>query len=91
MKIGGNSILYILIFIVCLGGLTYYALQWNEVQTALTQKGTKWLSEKLGSNVSVGNVRFTWFDELTLEDVIIKDRENRDMFYLREVYVNMKT
>lgn len=74
-----------------LGALSYYALQWSEVQTSLSQKAAKWLSGKLGSNVSVGAVNFSWFDELTLEDVVVKDLDDRDMFYLREVYINMKS
>ncbi|SOE22541.1 Family of unknown function [Spirosomataceae bacterium TFI 002] len=91
LNISSKTILYILIFLSCLGAITYYALQWAEVQTAITQRATKWLSEKLGSNVSIGSVKFSWFDELTLEDVIVKDLDDRDMFYLREVYINMKS
>ncbi len=74
-----------------MAGLIFYALQWSEFQTTLTQKSAKWLSEKLGSTVTVGNVRIHWLDEIYLEDVNIKDTKGRDMIYVREIYVNTKT
>lgn len=71
--------------------LVYYALQWSQVQTVLSQKLAKSLSEKLGSIVTIGSVKVNWMDDITLEDVVIKDLDNRDMVFVREVYVNFKS
>ena len=71
--------------------VVYYALQLSEVQSALAQKATKWLGNKLGSEVTVGNARISWLDEITLEDINIKDLKGRDMIFVRELYVNCKT
>lgn len=71
--------------------MVIYALQWSQFQTDLSQRAATWLSNKLGSTVSVGNVRISWLDEIYLEDVVINDLENRDMIYVREVYVNAKS
>jgi hypothetical protein len=82
---------WLIIFALSVVFLTYYALQLPEVQTTITQKATDWLSDKLGGKVTVGNVRISWLDEVTFEDINIKDLENRDMIFVREIYVNCKT
>lgn len=79
------------LLVFCLGILAYYSLQLPEVQTSITQRGTEWLSEKLGGNVTVSQVRISWLDEITFEDVNIKDLKGRDMIFVREIYVNCKT
>lgn len=74
-----------------LGLFVLYALQWSEFQTVMAQRAAQWLSDKLGSKVTVGHVRIHWFDEIHLEDVNIKDTTGRDMIFVREVYVNAKS
>lgn len=81
----------LLIIIICLTAIAYYALQLPEIQTTITQKSTDWLSEKLGGNITVGQARISWLDEITFEDINIKDLKGRDMIYIRELYVNCKT
>ena len=90
-NIGYKTFITISLVITVLLAALYFALQWAEVQSAMAQKATKWLSEKLGTTVSVGKVNITWFDEATLEDVVLKDLENRDMIYVREIYLNTKS
>ncbi|MCP9767268.1 hypothetical protein EGI22_05055 [Lacihabitans sp. LS3-19] len=81
----------LLLVIFSIGVLAYYSLQLPEVQTNITQKGTEWLSKKLGGSVSVSQARITWIDEITFEDVNIKDLEGRNMIFVRELYINCKT
>lgn len=71
--------------------LAVYAIQLPSVQTLLAQKATKWLTEKIGAPVSIGAVRVSWFDNMTLKDVSIKDLKGRDMITIPEVYVDYKT
>jgi hypothetical protein len=91
LKIGFNTFVLLLLFFAGFGVMLIYALQYSEFQTTLTQRSAVWLSDRLGSKVTVGNVRIHWFDEIYLEDVNIKDLEDRDLIYVREVYVNCKT
>jgi hypothetical protein len=81
----------VFLLLVSLSILTYYSLQLPEVQTNITQKATEWLSEKIGGNVSLTQARISWLDEITFEDINIKDLQGRDMIYVRELYVNCKT
>jgi hypothetical protein len=81
----------IFLLIVSLSVLAYYSLQLPEVQTNITQKATEWLSEKVGGNVTISQARISWLDEITFEDINIKDLEGRDMIFVRELYINCKT
>ncbi|WP_341228185.1 hypothetical protein [uncultured Arcticibacterium sp.] len=91
LKIGFRAFWLLILLIVAMGAMLFYALQYSEFQTDMSQKAANWLSEKLGSKVTVGNVQISWLDEIRLEDVNIKDLDGRDMIYVREVYVNCKT
>lgn len=71
--------------------IAFYSLQLPEVQTRLSQKAMSWLTEKMGNNISVSNVRITWFDKVVFEDLNIKDYQDRNMIYVREVYVDLST
>jgi hypothetical protein len=82
---------YAVLVIVCLVFLAFYALQLPEVQTQISNKATEWLTDKLGGSVTMSKVRVSWFDEVVFEDVNIKDHKDRNMIYVREVYVNAKT
>lgn len=82
---------YLFLIASCLLFLAFYALQLPDVQTQISNKATVWLGERLGGNVSIGKVRVSWFDEVVFEDLNIKDNQDRNMIYVREVYVNAKT
>jgi hypothetical protein len=91
VKLGIKAFFLLLLLLVSVIGIVFYGLQYSEFQTNLTQKAADWLSEKLGSKVTVGNVQIHWLDEIRLEDVNIKDLDGRDMIFVREIYVNCKT
>jgi len=86
-----NTVGILFLLLVSLAILVYYSLQLPEVQTNITQKATEWLSEKLGGNVTISQARISWLDEITFEDINIKDLQGRDMIFVRELYVNCKT
>ncbi|MBA4851153.1 translocation/assembly module TamB domain-containing protein [Emticicia sp. BO119] len=69
----------------------FYALQLPVIQTLTLQRATEYLSEKLGSKVKIEKAKLTWFDEITLENVTIYDYKNREMIFVKELYVNSKT
>ncbi len=72
-------------------GIGFYAMQLPQFQTNAVQKVTDLLSQKLGSKVKIGHVKFTWFDEIILEDISIFDQKDREMIFVKELYVNCKT
>jgi len=73
--------------IVLLAG-AMLAVQIPAVQTRLAQEGANYLSEKLLFPVSIGGVSIKWFDSLTLEDVRILDRQDRDMITVGRLDAN---
>jgi hypothetical protein len=91
LKIGIRTLLLLVLLVSAIIGIVFYTLQYSEFQTNLSQKAADWLSEKLGSKVTVGNVQIQWLDEIRLEDVNIKDLEGRDMIFVREIYINCKS
>lgn len=86
-----RTVSYALVGVFILLFVAFYALQLPEVQTQLSNSAMHWLSERLGGNVSVSKVRITWFDEVVFEDLNIKDSQDRNMIYVREVYVDAST
>ena len=91
LKLGFRTFIFLLLLFAGVGVLIIYALQYSEIQTSLTQRSATWLSGKLGSKVTVGNVQISWLDEIHLEDVNVKDLEGHDLIYVREIYVNCKS
>ncbi len=84
--------IFTLTLILTLGfGLVFYAMQLPQFQTSSLQKATELLSKKLGSKVKIEKARMTWFDEITLENITIYDHKNREMIFVKELYVNCKT
>lgn len=87
-----TRILLNLILIIFMGIMViFYALQLPVVQTLTLQRATQFLSEKLGSQVKIEKAKLTWFDEITLENITIYDYKNREMIFVKELYVNSKT
>ncbi len=83
-----RTVSYALVGVFFVLFIAFYALQLPEVQTRLSHNAMHWLSERLGGNVSVSKVRITWFDKVVFEDLNIKDHQDRNMIYVREVYVD---
>ncbi len=90
-KIKLRTFWLLLLLVAVVGGIFFYALQYDSFQTNLSKKAANWLTQKLGSEVTVGRVKVQWLDEVRLEDVNIKDLEGRDMISVKEVYVNCET
>ncbi len=81
-----------LLLMLLLGiGLVFYAMQLPQFQTTSLQKATELLSKKLGSKVKIEKASMTWFDEITLENITIYDQKDREMIFVKELYVNCKT
>ena len=75
---------------------SWFILQRPAVQTYLTQKFATYLSEKLGTTISVKGVSFSFFNKLVLTDVLLEDQKHDSLLFVHELVagidsVNFKT
>lgn len=91
VKISARILLNLILVLFMGVMIVFYALQLPFIQTRTIQRATEYLSTKLGSKVTIGKAKLTWFDEITLEDVTIYDHKNREMIFVEELYVNSKS
>lgn len=85
----GIFLVSILAFVV----LLYFFIQQECVQTWLVHKATTTLSEKTGTNISVGKVKIKFFKTISLQDVYLEDLEGDTLAYIhtldsRLAYIN---
>lgn len=74
------------IFLVSILGiiiLLYFIIQQESVQTWLVNKVTTTLSEKTGTDISVGKVRIKLFKTISLGDVYVEDMNGDTLAYIR--------
>ncbi len=57
----------------------YLLLRLSPVQTFITAKVARSLSEKLGTEVTVGGVDISWFLNISIEDLKIRDRHHKTL------------
>lgn len=86
-----KTLIYAVIAIICFFLLSFYALQLPEVQSRIADRATEWLGNELGGSITFSNIEVKWFDEVKIEDLNIKDNRDRNMIYVRELFVNAKT
>lgn len=67
-------VLWTLGSLVVLLVVAYFALQSPPVQTWLAQRAAGWLSDELGTRVTVGGVNIEFVKKIVLEDVYIEDK-----------------
>lgn len=73
--------------------LVFVLIQQECVQTYLVNKATSILSEKTGTNISVGKVKIKFFKTISLGDVYVEDMHGDTLAYIRALdsrlaYVN---
>jgi hypothetical protein len=64
----------------------YIALQSSRVQTLLTKRLVKKLSERTDTNISVGKVDIALFKTIIIRDILIEDKKQDTLFYTETVY-----
>jgi hypothetical protein len=69
-------------------GSVWFALQFPAVQTKITREATRYLSDKLLFQTTVGRVNIKWFDAISLENVTIRDRDYRPMIKIERLDLN---
>ncbi len=80
-----NGLGIFLVLILGLIFLLYFIIQQESVQTWLVNKATTALSEKTGTNISVGKVRIKFFKTISLGDVYVEDMNGDTLAYIRNL------
>lgn len=83
-----NTLFALIVALLLLLGALVLGLQFPAVQTALVEKATTWLSQKLQHPTSVGRVNIKWFDAISLQDVKILDLKGRPMIQVERLDLN---
>jgi hypothetical protein len=60
------------------------------VQTFIVKKVTGYISGETKSTVSIGKVRFSFFNKLEFAEVLIKDQHNDTLLYAPEVVIGIR-
>lgn len=86
----GKILVYIITSILFLLISSLLILQLPGVQHALANRFLSNFSQITGFNATIEGIRFSWFDRLELEGVVIFDSEQNEMFSVQQIKVNYK-
>ncbi len=75
-----------LIFIIVFA----FIIRTPAVQTYLAKKATSYLSKELGTEINIDQVAIIFFDEVALDGVVFKDKENDTLLAAKTIYVGIK-
>ncbi len=64
------------------------AMQSSYVQTRVAQSGSEYLSEKLGYKVTVDKINIDWFDQITIIDLLVKNKDSSTFINTSELVMN---
>ncbi|WP_439882446.1 translocation/assembly module TamB domain-containing protein [Pontibacter sp. MBLB2868] len=85
-KVIGKAILKIvlglILFLLLLFAGVFVAIRFPGVQTKVVQRVAAYFSKQLKHEVTIGRVDINFFSNLVLEDVLVKDYRNKEMFYI---------
>jgi hypothetical protein len=70
--------------------LIYISLQFSEVQTFVVKRITSYLSNEIKSVVSIGKVEYSFFNNLTINDLLIEDQNNDTLLYSKRLTAGIK-
>jgi uncharacterized protein involved in outer membrane biogenesis len=85
----GKVLGYILLGIVGLFALIWLLIQQPRIQTAITQKVTRNLSEKLGTTFRIEGVDIDFFKTIVLEGIYVEDKRKDTLLYAEKLRVNI--
>ena len=88
MKKIGRIIFIVLGSLLLLSVILLLALNTSYVQTRIVEKVTKSLSEKTGSEISIGNIQLDIFDGVFIKDVYVEDLNKDTLAYVGNLNVN---
>ncbi len=93
LKIIKKSFKYFIIILgvlIILPTVFYLLLQSSTVQTFLVKRITSHLSTYINSTISVGKVEYKFFNNLIINDLLIKDINNDTLLYTQKITTTIK-
>jgi hypothetical protein len=88
-----KSLKYFIIIIgviIMVPSVLYSILQISEVQTFLIQRITNHFSNEIKSTISVGKIKYEFFNKLSLNEVLIKDQNNDTLLYSQRITAGIR-
>lgn len=88
-----KSLKYIIIVagvVIMLPTILYLLLQIPAVQTYIVKKISGHFSNELKSTISIGSVEYKFFNNLALNEILIKDKNNDTLIYSKVVTVGVR-
>ena len=88
-----KSLKYFIIFfgiIIMAPTVLYLLLRTSRVQTFLVKRISNHFSNEFKSTISVGTIKYKFFNELTISNILIKDRNNDTLLYSKEITVGIR-
>jgi hypothetical protein len=76
--------------IIMLPTVLYPVLQISSVQTFLVKRITNHLSNQIKSTLSIGRIEYIFFNKLSINDILIKDKNNDTLIYSKKVSLRIK-
>ena len=84
----GNGLVMVLILTLYAVGVGTIAFQFPTVQTWATQKAVKEISARMGYPISIERINIKWLDVISLEQVSVKDLNNKPMIDVGRLDIN---
>lgn len=69
----GKILCFVLLVVISVPTVLLIAINSNRVQNVIAQRVTVMLSEKLGNHISMGAIRVSWFNRVTVNDLVVTD------------------
>ncbi len=88
-----RSLKYFIILIgviIMLPTALYLLLQTAEIQTFLVKRVTNHFSSEFKSSISIGSIDYKFFNRLSVNNVLIKDKNNDTLMYARQIIAGIK-
>jgi hypothetical protein len=88
-----KSLKYFIIFlgvIIMVPSVLYSVLQISEVQTFLVNRITSHLSNEIKSSISVGEIKYEFFNRLSLSDILITDKNYDTLLYSQNATIGFR-
>lgn len=85
----GNVLLLLLGVLLTVAGWFAYRITDHDFQTALMQRITGILSDKLGTEVHIGKTEIDFFHRVSLSDVLILDQRKDTLLHADQLFVSL--
>ena len=76
--------------IIVVPTFSYLIIRIPEVQTFIINRITSHFSEEIKSKINVGKIEFSFFNKLTINDLIIKDINNDTLIYSQKISAGIR-